>query len=103
MYYYCIEYRYLSDETNCGVRPCFMLLPVTSQSTTDKSLALKWFDNAVKSACKSWNGNKLVYVKEIPLDYRCLIKEAKFVCNEAAYLRGEYIIELSCYSHNPCE
>ena len=103
MYYYCIDYLYLTEKTNCGVSPMFMHLPVTSQTTTDKSLALKWFDDAVKAACKSWNGNKLVYTKDIELDYRCKIKEAKFECNEAAYLHGEYIIELCCYTHNPCE
>jgi hypothetical protein len=80
-----------------------MHLPVTSQSTTDKELALKWFDDAVKSAVKVWNGNKLEWVKDEKLDYRCIIKQAKFVCNEAAYMKGEYIIELNCYTHNPCE
>ena len=66
-----------------------------------KEEAMRWFDAAVKSAVRSWNGSKLVYVKDEKLDYRCMIKQAKFECNEAAYMKGEYIIELNCYNHNP--
>ena len=103
MYYYCINYLFETDNTDCGFSPLFMHLPVTSQYTNDKETALKWFDDAVKAACKSWNGNKLVWIKDEKLDYRCIIKQALFECNEPAYLKGRYIIELGCYTHNPCE
>lgn len=101
MNYYSIQYQYLTEKTNCGVSPMYMNLPCTWMTTNDKEEALKWFDDAVKAACKSWNGNKLVSVEDIELDYRCKIKQAKFICNEPAYLQGEYYIELRCYTHNP--
>ncbi len=103
MEYYCINYLYSTENTNCGISPLFMNLPVTHDVTNDKETALKWFDQAVKSACKSWNGNKLVSVKDRKLDYMCTIKVAHFICNEPAYMHGEYLIELRCYTHNPLE
>ena len=80
-----------------------MHLPVTNRYTNDKEEALNWFDDAVKCAVKSWNGNKLDFVRDVTLDYRCMIKQAQFECNEAAYMKGKYLIELRCYNHNPCE
>ena len=103
MYYYCIEYLFETDKTDCGCSPLFMHLPVTSQYTNDLETAKKWFDDAVKAACKCWNGNKLLEVRDEKLDYRCKLKTALFECNEAAYLKGRYIIELGCYTFNPCE
>lgn len=103
MYYYCLSYLYESENTDCGFSPMFMHLPVTNRYTNHKKTALKWFDDAVKCAVKSWNGNKLINVRDIPLDYDCTIKQALFECNEAAYLKGRYLIELRCYTHNPCE
>lgn len=103
MEYYCISYLYETEKTDCGVSPLFMHLPVTSQYTNDKETALKWFDDAVKAACKSWNGNKLVSVVDHKLDCFCYIKRAHFICNEAAYMKGNYLIELNVYTHNPCE
>lgn len=96
MYYYCIGYLY-SKERN-GI---FSHLPVASQVTTDIETAKKWFENAVRVHTDSWRGNKLLYIKDRKLDYMCLIKEAMFECNEAAYQKGYYSIELQCYSHNP--
>lgn len=98
MYYYCIGYLF-SEDSN-GI---YSHLPVTSQVTNDLQTAEKWFDDAVKAACNVWNGNKLIYVKKRELDYMCYIKEAKFECCEAAYQKGFYLIELQCYTHNPCE
>lgn len=97
MNYYCISYLYSEEEH--GI---YQHLPVTSQVTNDLATALKWFDDAVKAACKSWNGNELVSIKDRELDYMCYLKQAHFVCNEAAYMKGHYLIELGCYTHNPC-
>lgn len=97
-YYYAIFYRY-SEERN-GI---YSVLPVTSQVTRDKDEAVRWFDEAVKVHTTPWRGNELVYVRDRKLDYMCTIKEAMFKCNEAAHHKGYYIIELGCYTHNPCE
>ena len=98
MNYYCISYRY-SEEKN-GV---YEYLPVTSQITTDLNTAEKWFEEAVRVRTKSWRPDALIYVKERKLDYMCYLKEALFECKEAAYRKGFYLIELNCFSHNPCE
>ena len=98
MYYYCLTYLY--SEEKCGV---YEHLPVTSQVTRDKEEALRWFDEALKSHLSSWRGNELVKVEDCELDYMCRIKKAVFHCGEAAYMKGYYMIELSCYTHNPCE
>lgn len=103
MNYYCLVYLFETDKTDCGVSPLYMHLPVTNRYTNDKEEALKWFDDAVKCAVKVWNGNELVYVRDEKYDYRCMIKSAKFICNEPAYMHGNYLIELRCYQHNPCE
>lgn len=102
MYYYSIHYLYGQPEKK-GCFAMFEHLPCTWQVTNDKEEALRWFDAAVKSACKSWNGNELLWVRDEKLDYRCIIKQARFVCNEPAYVGGEFIIELNCYTHNPLE
>lgn len=96
MYYYCIGYLY--SETRNGI---FHHLPVSSQVTNDLETAKKWFEDAVRVHTDSWRGNKLLYVKDRKLDYMCMIKEALFECNEAAYQKGFYSIELQCYTHNP--
>ena len=103
MNYYCLVYLFETENTDCGFSPLFMHLPVTNRYTNDKEEALNWFDDAVKCAVKSWNGNKLDFVRDVTLDYRCMIKQAQFECNEAAYMKGKYLIELRCYNHNPCE
>lgn len=99
--FYSIDYLYLTDKTDCGVSSLYMHLPCTNRVTHDKEKALKWFDEAVKCAVKQWNGNELIEVKDEPLDYRCKIKTARFKCNEVAYMKGEYLIELNCFNHNP--
>lgn len=98
MYYYCISYLY-SEEKN-GI---YQHLPVTSQVTNDFATAEKWFQDAVNVRTKSWRPDKLIWVKDRELDYMCYLKQALFECNEAAYMKGYYLIELSCYTHNPCE
>lgn len=101
MKYYCITYLYETDKTDCGVSPLYMHLPCTYQVTNDEETALQWFDAAVKSAVRSWNGGKLVSVEEHELDCYCYIRRAHFICNEAAYMKGNYLIELNVYEHNP--
>ncbi len=101
MKYYCISYlQERHDIQDCGVSPVYMHLPVTTEVTTDLDVAEKWFQNAVDVLSKHY-GRRLLEVKERELDYMCYIKQAHFECTEAAYAKGKYLIELSCYSHNP--
>jgi hypothetical protein len=94
--YYCISYLY-SQEAN-GI---YTHLPVTSEVTTDLEVAKKWFNNIVEQK-KNHFAYKLLDVRERELDYMCYLKEARFFCDEAAYLKGYYLVNLSCYTFNPC-
>jgi hypothetical protein len=76
-------------------------LPVNYLVTTDIDEANKWFDLAVKRATQEWRGNKLISVKDVPLNYMCNLREAVFENNEPAYVKGRFIINLKCYSFNP--
>lgn len=96
MNYYCIGYLF-SEEKN-GL---YHHLPVSSQVTNDFETAKEWFENAVRVHTDSWRGNKLLEIKDRKLDYMCYLKQAVFECNEAAYMKGFYVIELQCYTHNP--
>lgn len=95
MNYYCIDYCLRNEKTHI-----FSHLPVNHMVTTDLDEAIKWFDNAVKRAERGY-GNKLISVKDVELDYMCNLKEAIFDCDEPAYVKGRYIINLKCYTHNP--
>lgn len=98
MNYYCIRYLY-SNERH-GI---YTNLPVTSETTTDITTAETWFDNAVKVHTQSWKGNSLVHVKNHQLGYTCCLKEALFLCEETAHMKGWYIIQLCCYTHDLCD
>lgn len=95
MYYYQIGYCYKNTD---GL---FEHLPIHGEVTTDKAVAEKWFDNAVRQCRERDYCYKVVSVMDKELDYMCYIKQAHIVCEEAAYLQGEYLIELNCYTHNP--
>lgn len=95
--YYCLEY--LQQDHNDKI---FYHLPVTTEVTTDIKVAEQWFQNAVR-ILKNTYGRELISVTDRELDYMCYIKQAVFKCTEAAYVEGEYILELCCYSHNPCK
>ncbi|MGN1218645.1 MAG: hypothetical protein ACI4TD_11850 [Phocaeicola sp.] len=101
MKYYCISYLQERDDIrDYGVHPIYYHLPVTTEVTTDLAVAEKWFQNAVDILSKHY-GRKLLKVTERKLDYMCYIKQAHFECTEAAYAKGKYLIELSCFNHNP--
>lgn len=40
-------------------------------------------------------------VKTFMIAYACYIKQIHVVCDEPAYMQGEYLVELQCYQHNP--
>lgn len=96
MNYYCIEYLY--SEEKHGV---YSHLPATSQVTTDKAVADRWYEDAKRAHLESWRGNELVFEKERKLDYMCYLRELCYKCNEAGYRKGFYLMQLACYSHNP--
>lgn len=95
MSYYCIDYCLRNEETMI-----YSHLPVNYLVTTDIEEAKRWFDLAVKKAERGYE-NKLISVRDVPLDYCRCIKEAVFECNEPAYVKGRYIISLMCYTFNP--
>ena len=96
MNYYCIDYCFRNEDTMI-----YSHLPVNHLVTTSLEEAEEWFDQAVYRAERGYE-NKLISVKDVPLDYMCNLKEAVFECNEPAYVKGRYIINLKCYTHNPC-
>lgn len=90
--------RYLIEDKN----GFFVYLPVTNQMTTDRSVAEKWFDNAVNYIKQRDFGLKLKVVREnTSLPPTCTLKGATFSCEEAAFLTGEYMVVLEVYSHIP--
>lgn len=101
MDYYNIQYYLESEETDCGVKPLFMHLPCTYEVTTDREVAETWFNNAVKMCSRTWLGYKLLRVDDS--DTMFSIKRAVFECNEPAYLKGTYMIELQKFPHNIME
>ena len=94
MNYYMIAFLVAHEDT--GI---YQHLPCNYQVTNDLQVAEGWFKQAVDQAGKY--GNKLISVKDMPLDYMCTIKEAVFECGEPGYRKGRYLINLRCYSHNP--
>ena len=95
MNYYCIDYCLRNEDTMI-----YSHLPVNYLVTTDIDEANRWFDLAVKRAERGYE-NKLISVKDVPLDYMCNLREAVFENNEPAYVKGRFIISLKCYTHNP--
>ena len=95
MNYYCIDYCLRNEDTMI-----YSHLPVNYLVTTDIDEANKWFDLAVKRAERGYE-NKLISVKDVPLDYMCNLREAVFENNEPAYVKGRFIISLKCYTFNP--
>ena len=95
MFYYRIGYCY---KNNDGI---YEHLPVMGEVTTDRDVAEKWFDNAVRQYAQRDDCYKVSEVRERELDYACYIKQVHIVCDEPAYMHGEYLVELQCYQHNP--
>ena len=99
MNYYCIRYRQQRYDINYCMSGAYYYLPTAYTVTVDKKLALSWFDEVVKQI-RNMYGEK-VEVRDVKLDYRCIIKEATFENNHPAFAKGRYIIELNCYTFNP--
>ena len=76
MNYYCIDYCLRNENTMI-----YSHLPVNYLVTTDIDEANRWFDLAVKRAERGYE-NKLISVKDVPLDYMCNLREAVFESNE---------------------
>lgn len=93
--YFQITYCMRNEDTRI-----FSHLPVTHMVTTDRKEAEKWFDAAVKKAQKS-HFNKLISVEDKKPNCMCSLKEAQFECGEPGYVKGRFLIYLTCYSHNP--
>lgn len=96
--YYTIEILF-SEERN-GI---FYHLPFPSRVTNNVEEAQDLFDYYLRSYTYNWRGNVIIYDKPCELDFNCRIREAMIKCNEAAYLKGYYSIELAAYHHNPHE
>lgn len=95
MNYYRIGYYY---KNNNGI---YEHLPIMGEVTTDKAVAEKWFDLAVRQYKERTWAYKVSEVRERELDYACYIKQVHIVCEDAGHLHGEYLVELQCYTHNP--
>lgn len=95
MNYYRIGFYY---KNNCGI---YEHLPIKGEVTTDKNVAEKWFNLAVRQYKQRDHCYKVSEVRERELDFACYIKQIHVVCDEPAYMQGEYLVELQCYQHNP--
>lgn len=95
MFYYRIGYYLLGED---GV---FTNLPVCGEVTTDRDEAERWFANALRQLTERHWCYSVGEVRESEYDYKCWVKQVNFVCTEPAYNKGEYLLELQCYQHNP--
>ena len=95
MFYYTIGYYYKNSE---GI---YEHLPIMGAVTTDRDVAEKWFADTLRQYTERHWCYKVSDVRERELDYACYIKQVHVVCDEPAYLKGEYLVELQCYTHNP--
>ena len=95
MNYYCIRYRQQRYDLKDCCSGAYYYLPTAYTVTTDKELALSWFDEVVKQIENMFD-TKNMEVKDVKLDYRCIIKEATFENNQPAFAKGKYTIVLKC-------
>lgn len=102
MNYYCIRYLQERDELDDYPFSVYYYLPTAYTVTTDKELALRWFDEVVNQL-KGMFDTKIINVRDVELNHRCIIKEAKYETNQPAFAHGKYIVALKCYSFNPLE
>ena len=98
MGYYCIDYLY-SEERN-GI---YHHLPVTTQYTTDKKTAQKWYEDAVRINSQDWRRNILIKQEERTESDKWFWKQSQFEIKEAGTLKGFYLIQLKWYNLDPSE
>lgn len=95
MFYYRIGYCYKNEEG------FYIHLPIAGEVTTDREVAEKWFANTLRQYTERHWCFKVSEVTEREYDYACYVKQAHVICEEPAYMHGEYLVELQCYQHNP--
>lgn len=95
MFYYRIGYCYENED---GI---YYHLPIEGEVTTDRNVAEQWFENVLRQYTERHWCYKVGNVVEREYDYLCYVKQVHVVCNEPAYIKGDYLIELQCYTHNP--
>lgn len=96
--YYNVSVLFCEDEH--GI---YHHLPFASPVVKTREEAQKLFDYELKAYTNNWRGNELLYDREVDRRYFSNIREALVKCNEAAYVKGYYLLVLNMWNHNPHE